>query len=109
MSKFVRSHPFETEFDGDKIKATLRPLDYPDMLALQRQTTEANVSERILGFVEASREVAPRYVSDFEGLTDADGEVMDFGVVANEVYFTELLQRFVSKLIEISQPPSSPT
>ena len=109
MSKFVRSHRFETVFDGDTVTAELAPLEYADMLVLQSSVRSDGEKREVADFVNASREVVPKYVKSFAGLTDADGQPLGIDIVASQVYFSELLNQIVTKLIEVSQPPARPT
>ena len=106
MSKFTKRHEFAFDFDGDKVTAKLSTMEYPDMLRLQ---SEAAVGEnRGARFIEVAREVTPKYVTDFSGLTDDEGKPLSYDAVVNEVYFAELLREVIGKLVEISQPKARP-
>lgn len=104
MSKFAKFHAFSFEFDGDTVTARLSPLAYPDMLRLQ---TEAVSENRAATFIEVARDVTPKYVAEFSGLTDSEGKALTYDNVVNEVYFADLLREVIGKLVEISQPPKS--
>lgn len=101
MSKFVRSQLCTFSFDGDKVTARLSPLEYGDMMRLQ---SNSGSRDRITEFVGVAQDIAPKYIADFSGLRDSDGNAVDFDTVAKQVYFAELLRDVVGKLMEISQP-----
>lgn len=105
MSKFARKHRFEAAFDGDSVVASLKPLEYGDMLKLQ----SAAVNEEAGAFMRTAREIIPLYVSDLAGLTDADGASIDIDTLCAQTYFTKLLEQIVGKLMEVSAPPKDPT
>jgi len=104
MSRYIKAKTFTFNFDGDAVQARLSPLEYPDMMRLQSQ---GQAETRIADFVAAAREITPRYVTEFTGLKDAEGNVLGYDVVTSQVYFAELLREIVSKLLELSQPVTS--
>ncbi len=108
MSKYTNKVKFETEFEGDKITATLSRLkrkDFLKMLPYMKRDDDGNsamTEEDEIKFMSIASDILPGYVVTFYGLVDNDGEVIEFTTVCNEVYFMSLTSLFVNKLFEIS-------
>ena len=107
MSKFVPKVPFELEFEDDKITMMLQPLKRADMakLAPHLNTDEDGVIGTVdsIHMMDVAAALLPRYVSDFNGLTDLNGEVIPFESVVEEAYFINLLSEIMVKIFEISR------
>ena len=91
MSGYIKSKPFETQFDGDTVKARLKPLSFLDMV----KVTEADRAKVLLVY----QEILPQYVEDFTGLTDAGGNAISIQEVCTQAYFAQLASDLGSALI----------
>lgn len=111
MSGYTKNKTVSFEFEGDTPTMALGRLSRKDFLKLTpffpeksqegdglvKMTPSENVD-----FMEAVCAVLPRYVTDFAGLCDADGEELDFKTVLSETYFMTLVNDVVNKLFDHS-------
>lgn len=105
MSNFTPLVQYSTEFDGDKLTMNLARLKRKDMLKLTPYVMDAETGEgkiNMTELIDVASGFIHEYVSAFEGLTDARGNVLKFQDVVDEVYFMGLLSDIITKVFEIS-------
>lgn len=90
MSRFLKSTPFETTFDGDKVTCRFKAIKQADSLRLFSLRDSEGKLTRVL-LLPVYAEMLPHYVEEFKGLTSADGTQLGMADVAHHTYFTELL------------------
>ena len=108
MSNYSPLVDFEIEFEGDTIKMRLKQLTRDVFLAWMPHLSNVDENgalsaEATLKLIAEAGDVLPKFVKDFKGLKDADGNAVGIDVVVSEVYFMQLMSDIVRKLIEISQ------
>lgn len=103
MSGYVRSTPFETEFDGAQVTADLDQLSFVDLVRIQG----AGSGEGELAKIHA--EILPKYVKNLKGVTAADGSDVSIEEVATTAYFFQLATRMGVKIAEAATPPQKPS
>lgn len=101
MSGYLRSTPFETQFDGDTVKARLKPLLYEDFIRITSAETENDA-------IQLFQKILPTYVEEFTGLRDQAGSEVGLGEVCSQLYFIGLVGQIGAKLIESSSVPQKP-
>lgn len=103
MSGYLRSKVFETDFDGDKVKARLKPLAFADLLKFQSAKDDM---EAVVIF----QEILPRYIEELTGLNDNAGSPVSVQEICSHVYFTELVKELGVTLMNASniQRPLKP-
>lgn len=102
MSKYARNIRLETEFDGDQVVITMKPLKFSDLIVLHNSTADGEPA-----LVNTFIKMLPKYVVSIEGLTDADGAAVtaeDLG----DSYFAPLTAQAAVKCITASSPPNPP-
>lgn len=104
MSGYVRSTPFETEFDGQKVTAALAPLSFVDLVRIQ-SATEQNETE----LAKIHGEILPRYVKNLAGVKAADGSDVPIEEVATTAYYYGLATQLGVKIAQAATPPSKPS
>jgi hypothetical protein len=104
VSNFLKSTPFETTFDGDKVTCRFKPIRQGDSL-------------RIFGLINADgkimkqdalpvySEIVPQYVEDFAGLRTSDGTAVELVDVTRHTYFSELLLEMGTALQKTGRAP----
>ena len=107
MSNFTPHITFETDFEGDHITAKLSRLKRKDMTTVARYVDvdeEGNLAGGldVEQMIEFAAEVLPRYVEEFKGLKDADGNAISIETVVDEAYFLPLVTELVSALFDAS-------
>lgn len=90
MSRFLKSTPFETTFDGDKVTCRFKAIKQADSLRLFSMRDDQGKLTRVI-LLPAYAEMLPAYVEEFKGLTSADGTQITIADVADHTYFTDLL------------------
>ena len=108
MSNFTPLVEKTYEFEGDTIKVLFSRLKREDMLSImpdvQRRMSEdreiknlatANILNKLLG-------VLPKYIKEFEGLSDKDGKAVTPEIVSDEMYFIELSTSIIMDIISES-------
>ena len=110
MSNFTPKVKFETGFDGDQISMQLRRLKQVDAVKVapymipENDGTVKMSFENQLKFTEVMLDLLPNYIEDFQGLFDADGNVISLEDAIAETYFQELIGRIAGRLMAISSP-----
>lgn len=104
MSGYVRSTPFETEFDGAKVTADLDQLSFVDLVRIQSAT---ETGEKELASIHA--EILPKYVKNLKGVAAADGSEVKIEEVASTAYFYGLATQLGVKIAEAATPPQKPS
>jgi hypothetical protein len=90
VSRYLKSTRFETEFDGDKVSMKLRAISVADSTKV---ASLPNENGRILGIhlLPVYLDMLPRYVEEFDGLKDANGDRVTVEEVASDQYFVRLV------------------
>jgi predicted AAA+ superfamily ATPase len=106
---YKRSTEFKHEFDGDTITADIKPLSFEDSLKFKGVEVDAQdgaTEKAVLGAIDMFRDVLPKYVVNFKGVTDADGAEVSFEEVLNTAYFIGVVSRMGTHLLKYSFPPA---
>lgn len=105
MSKYLRSSFFDTEFDGDRVRAFIKPLRQEDGLRVRSLNTSADKdAERS----KLASDLVLAYVEKIEGLVTGDGSAITVQEVASDMYFLSLrMQIFIEIIVRGS--PKDPT
>ena len=104
MSKFIRSVPFKTEYDGDSISMNLQPLKRKDILKLAPFMGDGESVGTLDSFqmMDVGSGLIPNYVTNFKGLVDAEDQQITIEEAVDESYFTELVSIIMQELFAIS-------
>jgi len=109
MSKYLPSEHFETEFEGDNVSFDVESLDQADFFMLvpffhtdDDGETKLRFDDR-LKFMKMAGELIGKYVKNFAGLKDANGQEISVSVVSQKTYFMSLSQEIIGKLFEVSR------
>lgn len=105
MSKFVKATAFETTYEGDTVRALLKPLTLPDAIRLEDLVSDRSKADEFLMFLV---DLLPRYVEEFDGLRDAGGGKLTINDVVGHRYFMDLLQQIGMALLRASLPQNPP-
>ena len=98
MSGYVRATKFESTFDGKVIKATLSPLSFPDALRLQGMEVKDDLdAARIVA------EIVPRYVKEWDGPVDSEGQQVPIDEVCSTAYFSKLILEIGSTMLSTAK------
>lgn len=106
MSKFTQSVTKTFEFDGDKVTVVAKRIKRKHMMLVAPHSPEPGknpTQEQNLAMLDALAGAILEYITEFIGLTDEEGEVLDFSVVVEEAYFHELLAEICAWWFEASQ------
>ncbi len=114
MSNFTPLVKREYEFDGDVIQVTFARLNRKDMVNVLPSFIKIKNAEKesdlfLEGINDVLNDLAdliPIYVKTFEGLNDAEGNVITIETVVNEMYFSKLSTMIAMDLIKESGVPS---
>lgn len=105
MGRFTPYVQYETEFDGDKVKCTMKRLTNAHMLVIAPIFT-ANENKSAMEKTSALLHLAPAVLTEsiisFEGLTTADGAPIKMEDALKELYFAPLFDRILGRLLEAS-------
>jgi hypothetical protein len=107
MGKFVRNIQVVREFDGDKWKFTLLPLNHADsvtMFELTKKGAESMDKEKVFSVTMG---MLPRYLIETSGGTDAAGQPLTKDDVLSSAYFIPLLAEVLQEWMERSMPGNS--
>lgn len=110
MSGFTKSVPFTTQFDGDEVRMKLARLSRGDLAKFAPYIETAKESGGVMRFkdsmemVDVAAQIIPQYVSQFQGLNDADGEPVDLETALEQSYFLPLVSVIIGRLVEVSSP-----
>lgn len=97
MSRYVRNPTKTFEFDGDTVRAVLKPLSSLDLARLSGNETRADE-------VRVMSDILKSNVIELSGLCDAAGVTVGVETVADDAYFVALAADIFRTLVEISQP-----
>lgn len=111
MSNFVRSVPFDMEFDGDSVTMNLTPLKRGHMQMMAPFIKSGEDGDKLsfadnMAVLEVAAEILPENVKDFAGLT-IEGTNAGLDEVVGESYFIPLIGEILSKLFDISTVKSN--
>ena len=95
MSGYLRSTPFEALFDGDNVKARLKPLRFEDFLKVDSAKTDMDA-------VGVFQKILPEYAEGFSGLVDKAGQEVSISEVCANMYFISLVSDMGKALISAS-------
>ena len=98
MSNFTPLVNKTYEFDGDTVNVQFRRLNRKHMLAAMpafkklrdAEGSDDNTHEAINDLLNDIADLLPEYVTTFEGLNDANNNVVGIETVINEMYFMRL-------------------
>lgn len=99
MSKFLKSTPFETTFDGDTVTCRFKPIKQADSLRLFGLRKEDGKLLRV-DVLPVYSEILPQYVEEFKGLRTEDGTVIELADVTTHSYFNQLLLEMGAALVK---------
>lgn len=105
MSKYVRNVVFKTEFDGDAIELTLRPLTFEQMLNVRRSVPKDESADEQLRFSQDLAALVIGQIVDVRGLLAADGSAIALPELGN-AYFGALMTLAGMHLIQQATPAS---
>ena len=108
MSKFVRQHVAEREFEGDHVRVVLRGMKRHHAISISRFVhTEPDGTVKMIGEQE---ELLPELdavlkdcVVSLEGLTDSEGNPVTIDDVLGEMYFMDLSSWILTELMNNSR------
>jgi hypothetical protein len=98
VSGYVRATKFESTFDGKVIKATLAPLSFPDYLKLQ----SVEVKDE-LDAARVTAEILPKYVKEWDGPVDSEGQPVPVEEVCSTAYFSKLILNVGAAMLSAAQ------
>lgn len=107
---YVRDIKFEMTFDGQEVKAVLKPLTFNDALSIQ-SIEEGGDGDDTKAAIALAREFAPKligYVTSFEGVEDSKGDEVTIEEVCRTAYFAPVVIAMTNKLVTASSPPREP-
>lgn len=91
MSKFVNRVIVDQEFEGDRVRMTLRPMGKADALRIAVSGDGGGEGSVGGSRVDAMLEAFAGHLESVEGLTDAAGAAVTKDVMLGSAYFTQLL------------------
>lgn len=97
MSKFLRNITVTSEFDGDTVKASFRPISTPAAFELKR-------GEGGTGTEDAMLRIAKDHITQISGLKAADGSEVSMDELFHSAYFLPLVLELASQWISQSMP-----
>ena len=100
MSKYLKDREHTIQFDGDTVRARVKPLEYGDLLAVKELDSEIEIAKWAIP-------VLPKYIT-LAGLTDAEGAAITIEEVVRVAYFLPLLLELVECLIDSVKPENPP-
>jgi hypothetical protein len=105
MSNFTKDILFTTEFEGDTVSLRLARLKRKDMMTLSPHMPDAGEkvgAVQSMDLMDVALALLPKYVTEFKGPKDADGNELSLEDIMEEMYFLELVSRIVTHLFEAS-------
>lgn len=96
MSNYIPNYESEIEFEGDTIRLEIAPLENDDFRKILPYFKEDDNGEIKLRFEDqekfstVSSEILKKYVVQFTGLKDHNGQPVDLDTVISKVYFIKL-------------------
>ena len=107
MSRFTRTIDEVIDFDGDRIRLTLRRMLNSHMILLAPMLSSTDqLQESAIGRAAKINEEAKTVLSEcvvkFEGLRDADGASISLDEAMHEVYFLPLFEAILAKILRAS-------
>lgn len=104
-TKFIRNKTHEFDFDDDKVKVTLRPIRFEDLIMFQ--ALPANEEERVKVTLPFFRQLLKKYVVNLD-FKDATGEPITIDDVCEASYLVPLLIEIATTLANEAHPPNPP-
>lgn len=108
MGKFIKSIVIKTEFDGDNVTMTVRPMDQATAIKLrniQRKDPSGAPNDEGMNTMLSS---FSEHLESVEGVTDADGNEVVLGEIKSSAYFIGLLSHGAIEWSSRSIPGSVP-
>jgi hypothetical protein len=104
VSSFLKSTPFETTFDGDKVTCRFKPIKQADSLRIfaLRKDDGTFINSDLLPLYS---EIVPNYCEEFKGLRSPDGQEIPLADVVTHTYFTVLLSQLGGALAATGRAP----
>jgi len=99
MTRYVREIKVETEFDGDKLTASLKPLLFEDALALQGMAGNGEAA-----MLTAYGKLLPKYVVRMDPVHDADNGVVALEELTSVTYFQPLVANLMRAHMQAAKP-----
>jgi hypothetical protein len=98
VSGYVRATKFESTFGGKVIKATIAPLSFPDALRLQGLEVKDE-----LDAARVTAEIIPKYIREWDGPLDAEGNPVSVDEVCATAYFSKLIMDIGAAMISTAK------
>lgn len=103
MSNFIPNLRFETEFEGDKVSVTLKPLTratYMRMVNINVETKDKSFTEKGAALIDSASEILHEHIVEVTGLRDANGDAVSVDTMLESIYFRELNLEIYGFLVE---------
>lgn len=97
MSKFMRNITVTSEFDGDTVKASFRPISTPAAFELKRGGDGPDTENAML-------RIAKDHITQISGLKAADGTAISMDELFDSAYFLPLILDLSASWISQSMP-----
>lgn len=101
MSRYVPNWEYKTEFEGDEVRVTLRPLSRLGALRFAGVEVESAINKDLMNLYES---VVKESVEDLRGLRDANGCEIPLEAVLRDAYFTALVIDIGAELVRKATP-----
>jgi hypothetical protein len=103
MSKYTPAVTREFNIEGDVVKVKFRRLTREQFGKLSPfMTSEGMTAERSMEMMDVCSQFLPDVITNFEGLTDANGEPLGTKELFEEAYFFPLLADIIGAIVEES-------
>ena len=106
MSSYTPTKKLEVTFEDDTVKVQFKLLTrgqfsklLPFFSQVQGDTPDPS---SIMGMLDAASEFIDECIIKFSGLHDQDGNELEFQVVKDDQYFTNLFVEIIGKILEAS-------
>jgi hypothetical protein len=108
MSKYLPSVEFSTEYEGDKVKMVMRPLDRPSAMKIapySRSDDEDKnrTQEEKIKVYDVACEILSEHLEEVSGLRDSNGNAVSKDAMLEHIYFMDLVMPAFARLVEASQ------
>jgi hypothetical protein len=105
---YLRNIPFEAEFDGGKVVATLKPLSFDDFLQVGGISDGLSDEDKGLELARMFMPKMKEYILKLEGVKDADGVDVPIDEIVTVSYFVNLVVKMIVTIVNSSTPPQKP-
>lgn len=99
MSGFTPLVSETFKFDGDEVKVQFKRLKRKDMISLIPKMSEGGRIEITSEVINQAIDLIPEYVTKFDGLRDANGDVVDLELALDNAYFTKLVSEIALTMV----------